>query len=337
MPWIIGGAILGSSLLGADAAGDAADIQAKGADKSLKLQERMFDETQDNLSPWLNSGQVALSELNTLMGLGGPGGSRISGSGFGSANIESDPRYLQILESLKSEQGFPQMGGNVSPQSLVMQAAKRALAPQRSDAELAAEARKRFLAQFPATDSNAGSSAGVGNDPRFGMLTRPFGMADFQESPAYQFNLEQGRRAIENAASKNKTLYAPQTLQDIGRYSQGVASNEFQNAFSNYNTNLNNIWSRLYAMSGSGQNAAAQLGGFGTTVAGNMGNDITSGAAASAAGRVGSANAISGGVGQGINAYMMNQFLSRNQMPSVGLNSLPSMSGANDIDWSMFA
>jgi len=148
-------------------------------------------------------------------------------------------------------------------------------------------------------------------------FTKPFGMEDFQASPAYQFNLEQGQKAINKGAAARGTFYNPATLQDLAKYSQGLASNEFQNAFSNYNTNLNNIWNRLYGLSGTGQNAgqnaAAQTGGFGAGAAQNIGADITGAANAQAAGTVGMANAITGALGQGTNAYLMNQILQQNQ------------------------
>jgi len=148
-------------------------------------------------------------------------------------------------------------------------------------------------------------------------FTKPFGMEDFQASPAYKFNLEQGQQAINKGAAARGQFYNPATLQDLAKYSQGLASNEFQNAFSNYNTGLNNIWSRLYGLSGTGQNAAAQTGGFGAQATGQMGADITGAANAGAAGTVGMANAITGALGQGTNAYLMNKILQQNQAPSV--------------------
>lgn len=156
---------------------------------------------------------------------------------------------------------------------------------------------------------SGGGGAGAIGSP----LLRPFSMKDYQESPNYQFNLEQGQKAIEKSAAARKMYYAPQTLQDIAKYSQGVASNEFQNSYNNYNNNMKNIWDRLYQVSGSGQNAAANLGGFGAAAGNSIGNNIMSGSAAQAAGGVGAANAMSGAVGGASNTYLLNQILSKNQ------------------------
>ena len=58
-----------------------------------------------------------------------------------------------------------------------------------------------------------------------------------------------------------------------------------------------------------GQNAAANVGTTGAQVASTIGNDITGGAAAGAAGTVGSANAIAGGVNSLSNSYLLSQLL----------------------------
>ncbi len=161
------------------------------------------------------------------------------------------------------------------------------------------------------------NAANAGNTPGFGMLTKPFGMEDFQQSPAYQFNLDQGTKAIEKASAKRGNFYAPATLQDISKFSQGLASNEFQNAYSNYNTNIGNIWNRLYSLSAGGQNAAANMGGFGTTVGSQIGNNLIGAGNAQAAGTVGAANAYTGAANNLTNQYMMQQILANNQRSSV--------------------
>jgi len=159
--------------------------------------------------------------------------------------------------------------------------------------------------------------AGSGRTAQHGMLAQPFGLDQFQASPAYQFNLEQGQKAIDKAAAKRGNFYAPATLQDISKFSQGLASNEFQNAYSNYNTNMGNIWNRLYSLSSGGQNAAANLGGFGTTVGSQVSNNIIGAGNAQAAGQVGAANAYTGAANNAYNNYMMQQMLANNQKSSV--------------------
>lgn len=167
-----------------------------------------------------------------------------------------------------------------------------------------------------------------------GQFNHMFGMQDFQQSPAYQFNLQQGQQAIDKAANAKGggNLYAPQTLQDISRFSQGLASNEFQNAFSNYQTGVGNIWNRLYNTSQSGQNAAANLGGFGTTTAGQIGSNMIGAGNAQAAGQMGVGNALAGGVNNLTNLAMMNQLLGQQQQSSLG-----GFGGGGGIDPNLLA
>jgi hypothetical protein len=158
-----------------------------------------------------------------------------------------------------------------------------------------------------------GSMTGPG-----GQLLKPFSLQDFQQSPAYQFNLQQGQQAIDKASAKRGMYYAPSTLQDVSRFSQGLASNEFNTAYGQYNQNMKNIWDRLYAMSGSGQNAAAQQGAFGTTVGGQIGENMIGAGNAQAAGQIGVANALAGGANSFANYSLMDQYLKNNQRSSVG-------------------
>lgn len=151
-------------------------------------------------------------------------------------------------------------------------------------------------------------------------LVKPFSLEDFKESPAYQFNLQQGQDAINKSASARGSYYAPATLQDIGRYSQGVASNEFNNAYGQYNNNQNNIWSRLFGLSGSGQNAAAQMGAFGGQAANQIGQNTIGAGNAGAAGIMGTGNALQGGIQ---NAYWQN--LASQQQPSYGSAATPGI------------
>lgn len=138
-------------------------------------------------------------------------------------------------------------------------------------------------------------------------LVRRFGMQDFQQSPAYQFNLQQGQMAIDKAANARGGLYNPATLQDLAKYSQGMASNEFQNAYNMYNQDQGNLWNRLYSLSGMGQNAATQTGAFGAQATQNAAGWMGQGANAGAAGIMGATNAITGGIRSAYDNYLMNQ------------------------------
>lgn len=166
----------------------------------------------------------------------------------------------------------------------------------------------------------AGLQSGGGFDPNAPGM-KAFGLSDFQASPAYQFNLQQGQQAIDKSANARGNFYAPQTLQDISKFSQGTASNEFNNAYNMYGQNQQNVWNRLYALSGTGQSAANQTGTFGAAAANNQGNFALTGAGASAAGSMALGGNINQGIGNAYNQYLYNQMLQEN--PTYGGGGQP--------------
>lgn len=281
MAWITGGAILGGSLISGLAANSAANTQANAAGQANQLAQYQFDTTRADLAPWRTSGALSLAKLSNLLGIPGyssdPNANQLNFKGTTFAN--SDALHSALYNDYLSQVGDP---SKVSEAAI--QQAMAAAAPV----------------------------GGASTDPSFGSLTKPFTLADFKASPAYNFNLDQGTQALNKAAAARSAYYQPGTLQDVARFSQGLASNEFQNAFGNYWANNQNIYGMLAGQSGSGQNAAVQQGGFGANLAATMGSNLTGAANARASGQVGMANAISGGLGGLTNAYLMNQILSRN-------------------------
>ena len=206
-------------------------------------------------------------------------------SGRRMANTASDAQRM-------SQQQFGQTGKNLAP---FLQAGQTAMSN---------------LADY------TGVGAGGLNPNAPGV--KPFSLADFQASPAYNFNLQQGQQAIDKASNARGNLYAPQTLQDLSKYSQGMASNEFTNAYNMYNQNQGNTFSRLNTLAGMGQNAAVQQGGFGAAAAGAAGNYGIMGGEATSAGYTGAVgNALNGGT-QAYNNYLQNQILQRQQQSQYG-------------------
>jgi hypothetical protein len=140
-------------------------------------------------------------------------------------------------------------------------------------------------------------------------LTQPFNMtqAQLEQTPGYQFNLSQGLQGVQNSASARGLGVSGAALKGAANYASGLADNTYQNQFNNYQTNNNNAFNKLLAVTGLGQNAASQTGqqGIASTAAAN--NYLTSGANAAAAGTVGSANALSSGLNNASNALLTSQ------------------------------
>ena len=131
-----------------------------------------------------------------------------------------------------------------------------------------------------------------------GYLTNQFNNQDLNANmaPNYAFQLGQGQQT--NLAGANATggLVGGNAMKGLQDYTQGYASNAYQNAFNNYQAQRTNIYNANSGLAGLGENAVtgsanAQLG-IGTQI-----SNITQGIGnAQAAGTIGAANAYSGGV-----------------------------------------
>jgi hypothetical protein len=150
----------------------------------------------------------------------------------------------------------------------------------------------------------------------------PFGMQQFQQDPGYQFRMSEGMKALERGAAARGGLLSGATLRGTQRFGQDLASQEYQNAFNRYQAERTARLQPLQSLAGVGQTTAQQLGQAGQNFATgsanisgqmgtNVGNMMTSGAAARASGYVGQANALTGALGTGLNFYQGQQMLNR--------------------------
>lgn len=129
-------------------------------------------------------------------------------------------------------------------------------------------------------------------------------MDQLEQTPGYQFTLQQGNKAIDNAMSAKGLSLSGAQLKGLDQYNTGLASQtyqqQYQNALQNFMTNYgvqSDQYNRYSGLVGVGENAAAGVGNAGLQTASNVGNLMTSGANAQAAGTIGTANAINSGIG----------------------------------------
>lgn len=197
-------------------------------------------------------------------------------------------------------------------------------------------------APYLASGPNALSQlmAGVGVSGNQGPLNAAYSAPynpQFQQDPGYQFQLQQGNSQINNAS----TVTGPggNTLKALNQFGQGVANQDYNNYLNNYNTQYwnqynaytgrqNQQFGQLQTLSGIGQNAAASLGGYGTSTANNIGNNIIGAGNASAAGQVASSNAIGNSLSNaGQNYLLYNALNGGGQYSTSGINPVSWGSG----------
>ncbi len=168
-------------------------------------------------------------------------------------------------------------------------------------------------------------------DPQPYAFTPPSGQQVLNDDPSYAWRVSEGQKAIERSGAAKGLQLSGGQLKDLQRFSQGLASTEYQAAygrrlqqnqlaydrgFGAYTTNFNTLntlrntrYNELAGLAGTGQtsiNATNQLAAnTGTQLAANT----TSAGAAQAGGQIGAANALNAGitgVGSALNQY--NQF-----------------------------
>lgn len=146
----------------------------------------------------------------------------------------------------------------------------------------------------------------------------PFGMDQFKADPGYAFRLSEGQKALERSAAARGGLLSGGTGKALERFGQDYGSQEYTNAFNRYQTERAARLNPLQSLTGMAQTTANTLGTAGQNMAANVGNDITSSAAARASGYVGGANALTGGLNTYLNytnsQNMVNALANRNAM-----------------------
>ena len=194
-----------------------------------------------------------------------------------------------------------------------------------------------------------------GQTSQFANLFQPFSYsaAQYQQSPGYQFTLQQGLNQIQNNAAAAGMSLSPNTIKDLQSYASGLANQDYQQAYTNaynaYTQNQANTINSLSGLAGYGNTATSQIASGAANTGSNVANTLTStgqaigsntiGAGnALAAGTVGSANALSGGLNNLSSTYLQSQLLSglTGSGGSSGYNFyMPSSSSGSGVQYGL--
>ena len=165
-------------------------------------------------------------------------------------------------------------------------------------------------------------------------LTQQFGPEQLKSnlSPNYEFMLRQGIGAVKQGL--NVGGGGSNITRGATKFAEDYASNAYQQAFNNFQTQRSNIFNTLQNIATLGQTGAAGLSNLGSGVATNVANLGVQGATAIGAGQVGAANAWAGAaqnIGNNVsNAGLLYGMLNPNRSGMVTNTpyTTPSPSGA---------
>jgi hypothetical protein len=301
MPWgVVAGAAIGA--IGSAVGGHA---QQQGAEAAANASKDQFNTTNAQQQPFIQSGYGALNRLNYLLGIGPQtaSGAPVNSSSGGSNGIDPSSGY-RIGAGGGISQGIS--GGGNSPPAYTGNHASAGFSQNgMSLGEVpgsGAQGSSAPGASYPAGGGAASPSAG---GPGYGSLTAAFTPQDYlnNQDPGYQFQLQQGTQALRNASAAGSGALSGAALKDLIGYNQDYAKTGYASAFDRFNTQNNNIYSRLSGLATLGQASAGNVAAQGTALAGQQSQALQAGGNAAGGMYAGIAN----NVGSGVSNYWLSQ------------------------------
>ncbi len=153
----------------------------------------------------------------------------------------------------------------------------------------------------PYLDSGTQNLGILNNGLQSGRFDQPafsYDPSQVQNDPGYQFAMQQGIKGADQGAAARGGVLGGGQQKALATLSSGLASQyeaqdygQAANTYGVNQNNLNNQFGRYSTLAGLGQTATGQLGALSGQNADTQANLYTGGAAAQAAGQVGSANA----------------------------------------------
>lgn len=131
-----------------------------------------------------------------------------------------------------------------------------------------------------------------------GYFNQTYKGQDIYNDPSYQFRLNEGLGAVQQASANQGNLLSGATLKALNNYAQDYASQEYHNAYNRFNADQTNQYNRLSNLIGMGQNASAQQGNAGMQTAQAVANNTMLGANAVANGQLAKNNLLVDMLGQ---------------------------------------
>lgn len=231
-------------------------------------------------------------------------------------------------------------GAGIMGASMQSNAAQNAANTQANAAEYAANLQNQQFNTIQANDKpwlQAGQAA-LPQLSQMASQTPQFTQQDFLNNmdPGYAFDLQQGQQAIERSAAARGGLQSGGTLKSLDQYTQGLASNEYQNAYNRFMNNQNTQYNRLSSLAGLGQTANSELNQAGMTTAGNIGNTMMGAANAQGAAAIAQGNAWGGalgGLGSGLGGNLMQYGMMKGLMSNPTPSPMGSLGGVGPGTW----
>jgi len=107
-----------------------------------------------------------------------------------------------------------------------------------------------------------------------GELMRTYGADDFQADPGYQFRLSEATRGADRSMAARGLTNSGTALRELSRVNQGMASDEFQNAYNRWMQQRQNQYNMLSGLANTGQVTGEQLANIGSNYSNQYGQNL---------------------------------------------------------------
>ena len=201
------------------------------------------------------------------------------------------------------------IGAGVIGAGATMYGANKAASTQQQAAQQATQAQTQmfnqtagYLQPYRAAGQNALTQ-------QQGMAAKGFSFAptmeQLQQTPGYQFALQQGENAVTNSSAARGLGTSSTALRGGADYASGLAANTYQQQYNNALNTWQTNYNALSGISGQGESAAAGTGTAGMQLGGQIGANIVGAGNASAAATMAGANAVGSSANNSLMAYML--------------------------------
>ena len=279
-PWGIFG-----DMMGARGSERAAETSADAAAASANLQNYQFQQSRADLAPYRYQGVQALNLLGSFYGLDPwQGSTDVDYQNVVNTRTENHNLWEEGLSSYLTPgtrleinpnavgAGSPRQGGNYLPGG-------GPASREGFGSETGRPLQGRGGGHWATREGGALGSATPASQS--GQSGRSNALAQFFQTPDYQFTYDEGLRALQANQSGSGSTMGSRAMRQAQRYGQGLAS-----------TQLNNVLNRLSAIAGIGQTATNTTGQLGANAAANTGNALQNMGDARGSGYIGRANGI---------------------------------------------
>lgn len=270
LPLAVVGAGVASAAIGAGAAKSAANTQAQAAQQATNVQQQMYNTTRGDLAPFRSTGASFLPGLQALLGVDASG-NPVSGA----QPKAGDPNFaLWADENPDIRKYYDATPAAQAAYPNFLDFAKSIAGQQAANRIAVPTYSASDVANMPTPQETA-----------------------LENIPGYKFARDQGVQQVARALGSTGQTGAQ--AKGIARFVTGLADQTYGEQFN-----------RLLQGANLGETAAAQTGNIGASYAGGISNTITGAGTAQAAGTVGAANAISGGLSTIPSSLILNRILS---------------------------